>query len=57
MNNMTLELRRDEIDRGWHWCYEWDGLLVGPDMEEWESCSCMSSEEKEKYVEPSRKTD
>jgi len=53
---MTYERRRDlelywtqqltgkEIDEGWHWCCEWDGLLVGPGMEELEVCRCGTDE-------------
>jgi hypothetical protein len=30
-----------EIEEGWHFCVEWDGLLIGPGMEaEMESCCC-----------------
>lgn len=28
-------LSPDEVSAGWHWCWEYDGLLVGPDMPEW----------------------
>jgi hypothetical protein len=36
---LTTEEQRD----GWHFCPEWDGLLVGPGMTtELESCSCFS---------------
>jgi hypothetical protein len=33
-------LTKEEWDQGWHWCYEWDSMLVGPGMEEALSCSC-----------------
>lgn len=42
-----LEQSRDphlsprEIEVGWHWCREWDGLLVGPGMGELEFCQCL----------------
>jgi hypothetical protein len=26
------DLSEDEIKEGWHWCRDWDGLLVGPGM-------------------------
>lgn len=29
-----------EIAAGWHFCYDWDGLLVGPGMEELKACCC-----------------
>jgi hypothetical protein len=31
---------RDEYEAGWHYCSEWDGMLVGPGMIETECCSC-----------------
>lgn len=36
-------LSDEEIAEGWHWCPEWDGLLVGPGMPEMESCVCQLS--------------
>lgn len=33
-------LSDEEIAEGWHFCYDWDGLLVGPGMEETGCCSC-----------------
>ena len=35
-----LGLTKEEYDQGWHWCNEWDGLLVGPSMREAIVCSC-----------------
>jgi hypothetical protein len=34
-----------EIDQGWHWCSDWDGLLVGPGMDEMDSCPGHGGEE------------
>ena len=34
------KLTPDEITLGWHWCAEFDGLLVGPEMGELAHCSC-----------------
>ncbi len=39
------ELTRDEIYSGWHWCHEFDGLLVGPQMGEFKFCKCLSRDE------------
>ena len=36
-----FRLTQEEIAEGWHWCYEFDGLLVGPGMREMESCTCL----------------
>lgn len=33
-------LTAEERAEGWHWCYDWDGLLIGPGMQEMESCTC-----------------
>jgi hypothetical protein len=35
------ELTAEEIDAGWHWCLDFDGLLVGPGMGEMENCTCF----------------
>jgi hypothetical protein len=33
-------LTPEEWERGWHWCLEWDGMLVGPNSHEALVCSC-----------------
>lgn len=41
MASLTLPLTQKELEKGWHWCYDWDGLLVGPPMKgEWNACTC-----------------
>lgn len=30
-----------ELAEGWHWCAEFDGLLVGPGMSELRFCKCL----------------
>lgn len=40
ISNLTVE----EINRGWHFCVEFDGLLIGPDNEEIVSCTCFEPE-------------
>lgn len=35
MDNQELKLTGDEMQEGWHWCPEWDDLLVGPETGEW----------------------
>lgn len=38
-------LTEQELSEGWHWCFDFDGLLVGPSMEmEWECCTCRVNE-------------
>lgn len=34
-------LTDEEIKAGWHFCPEWDYLLVGPETADtWECCTC-----------------
>ena len=41
MEDPRVELTEEEIARGWHFCWDWDGLLVGPGMAERDCCSCF----------------
>jgi len=39
-------LTEEEIAAGWHWCPDWDDLLIGPDPKwdgERELCHCFDS--------------
>lgn len=45
-----IELERDggqltpeEFASGWHYCWDWDGLLIGPGCPEIECCTCTSA--------------
>lgn len=40
MENDLESLTQQEISDGWHFCPDWDGLLIGPNMGETESCGC-----------------
>ena len=40
MNNPNSKLTEEEIKQGWHFCSHWDGLLIGPGMNELEDCIC-----------------
>ena len=40
MADDELPLSVEELGVGWHWCDEFDGLLVGPEMGEWDCCLC-----------------
>jgi hypothetical protein len=33
-------LTKEEWEQGWHWCGEWDDMLVGPNTDEALVCSC-----------------
>lgn len=36
----TEQLTPDEISQGWHYCYNWKGLLIGPGDQRMNSCEC-----------------
>ena len=40
MNNKDTQLTDEEYEAGWHWCLDWDGLLIGPGWPEMDSCWC-----------------
>ena len=37
-----IGLTPEELSRGWHFCPDWDYMLIGPNMKECESCTCTS---------------
>jgi hypothetical protein len=41
MRDDSLRLEPEEIREGWHFCLDWDGLLIGPGMPELECCVCF----------------
>jgi dCMP deaminase len=45
MNNYNSEFTQEEIKQGWHFCHDFDGLLVGPGMGEVHFCRCRFLEE------------
>jgi hypothetical protein len=36
----SVMLTADELANGWHWCDEWDGLLIHADDGEFIHCKC-----------------
>lgn len=44
MKNENENLTQDELERGYHFCYDWDGLLVGPCMGEFRYCNCFDDD-------------
>lgn len=38
------DINPEEIAAGWHWCAEFDGLLVGPGSHELRFCKCWPKE-------------
>ncbi len=43
MNDESKKLTPEELAEGWHFCWDWDGLLVGPGMDELEMCHCIEN--------------
>ena len=41
MKDDSAILTEEELAEGWHWCAEFDGLLVGPGMGELKFCKCL----------------
>ena len=39
-NDPNSVLTGKELSEGWHFCPDWDGILVGPGTPEKESCLC-----------------
>ncbi len=57
INDERPRLTPEEKEKGWHYCYEFDGLLVGPaDLKniEWNCCTCFSKEEKASFTEKAK---
>ena len=46
MKNDSENLTQEEIELGWHFCNEFDGLLVGPGMGELDFCHCWPTNHK-----------
>ena len=36
----SVMLTAEELANGWHWCDEWDGLLIHTDDIEFHHCTC-----------------
>jgi len=36
----SVMLTAAELKNGWHWCDEWDGLLIHIDDAEFKQCKC-----------------
>lgn len=42
MDGESTDLTQAEIDAGWHFCPDWDCMLIGPGMKEMECCDCLT---------------
>ncbi len=40
LSKSGMGLTNEELERGWHWCGEFDYMLVGPNTDEALVCSC-----------------
>jgi hypothetical protein len=49
-------LSTEEISQGWHYCYHWDGLLIGPGSKEMDSCECRVSKALHKQIRKKNET-
>lgn len=54
MEDEDAQLTGRELAAGWHWCAEWDGLLVGPGMGELEVCRCGAEQEQARNTKEHR---
>jgi hypothetical protein len=36
------ELTKEEIEDGWHFCCDWDGMLIHPELPEGDCCNCKN---------------
>jgi hypothetical protein len=50
-NGPCVHLTEGEMADGWHWCPEWDDLLIHPMDGEYQFCQC---EDKQKYKRDSK---
>ena len=53
----TATLTKEEIAVGWHFCNEWDGLLIGPHYDELDCCRCLPHEHLVYKTIPKREDD
>ena len=40
IDNAGTGLTKEELEQGWHFCNDWDGMLVGPGCDEADCCTC-----------------
>lgn len=45
MNNTTLSLTAGEYENGWHFCNDWDDLLIHRNWPEAECCTCQPTKD------------
>ncbi|MCK5613692.1 hypothetical protein KAR91_68140 [Candidatus Pacearchaeota archaeon] len=40
LDRELVKLTKDERKAGWHFCYDWDEMLIGPGTPEAAACLC-----------------
>lgn len=40
LSNPKMTLTEDEVKEGWHFCLNWDGMLLHPEDREMQCCHC-----------------
>lgn len=40
-----VRLTKDEVKEGWHFCFDWDCLLIHKDDPEYDCCTCPHKED------------
>lgn len=51
--NIEECLTQEELDQGYHFCPDWDFLLVGPEDEDAQACTCKWDDNTPFYPIPS----
>ena len=52
IQNGTEDLTPEEVEDGWHFCPDWDDMLIHPDDDEFQCCPCSWMD---KFRTPERK--
>ena len=40
VTSKDAKITLDELQQGWHFCYDWDEMLIHPNDPEFECCTC-----------------
>lgn len=43
--NPDASLTKEELEEGWHFCWDWDFMLIHDSWKEAEACTCKKSKE------------
>lgn len=42
--NPELRMTKEEVEQGYVFCCEWDGLVIGPEDPEYQVCLCKNKD-------------